>query len=291
MKVSGFAMVRNATRLDFPLEASLRSLLPAVDELVVNVGVSDDDTLARVIAINDSRLRIIESTWDPSRGPAMLADETNRAMAACTYPWGIYIQADEVLQDGSAEQLRATIERVDADSRVEGVVVDYLHFYGGFDDVATNRSWYRRECRAVRLGPGNAVHSFRDAQGFRVGPDHRRIRAVRSDAVMHHYGWARPAWALQAKRQEDLAIYHWRQQQDQTRPLLPWIPGIRRFRGSHPGVARDWIAARRGAEKLVASRVIHAHQLQQLVSLGIERVTGWRPFEYRNYTRVGGGNG
>lgn len=286
MKVSGFAMVRNATRLDFPLEASLRSLLPAVDELVVNVGISDDDTLARVQAIDDPRLRIIESTWDPSRGPAMLADETNRAMAACTHPWGIYIQADEVLQDGSAALLRAAIEEIDADPRVEGVVVDYLHFYGGFDQVATNRSWYRRECRAVRLGPASAVHSFRDAQGFRVGSEHRRIRVVRSRAVMHHYGWARPAWALHAKREADLAIYHWRQQQDPARPLLPWIPGIRLFRGEHPAVAADWIAARRGGERLVERRVIHPHHIPQLISSGVERLTGWRPLEYRNYAVV-----
>lgn len=86
--------MRNATRLDFPLEPSLRSLLPAVDELVVVVGASEDDTLDRVRAIGDPRLRIVESVWDRSRGIAMLADETERARLACTGDWGIYIQAD-----------------------------------------------------------------------------------------------------------------------------------------------------------------------------------------------------
>lgn len=291
MKVSGFTMVRNATVLDFPLEASLRSLLPAVDELVVNVGRSDDDTMARVRSIDDPKVRIVESVWDPSRGPAMLADETNRAMAACRFPWGIYIQADEVLQDGAATLLRAAIESASQRPEVEGVVVDYLHFYGGFDHVATNRRWYRREVRAVRLGMADAVHSFRDAQGFRVGAADRRIRAVRSAAVMHHYGWARPAWALHAKRQADREIYHWRQDQDVARPLLPWIPGIRTFRGRHPSVALDWIESRRGGGNLIEARHIHPHQVVQLISLGIEQVTGWRPFEYRNYTLVGRGRG
>src|SRR5690606_16474469 len=78
--ISGFTMVRNATRLDFPVEASIRSLLPAVDELVVNVGDSGDDTMDRIRAIDDPRIRIVTSTWDPTQGHQMLATETARAM-------------------------------------------------------------------------------------------------------------------------------------------------------------------------------------------------------------------
>jgi len=284
--LSGFTIVRNATRLDFPLEASLRSLLPVVDELVVNVGRSDDDTLDRVRAIGDSRIRVIETDWDPSVGHAMLATETNRAMAACRHAWGIYIQADEVLAAGAAERIRDTIARVDADPVVEGVLVDYRHFYGGFDSVATNRRWYRRECRAVRLAPSIGIHSFRDAQGFRVGPDDRRIRAAPSRAVMHHYGWARPAWALAAKRAADNEIYHWRGKMDQQRPLLPWFPGIEPFEGDHPAVVRDWIDARRSTERMVAEPRFEREHLRLRASNFVERLTGWRPFEYRNYTLV-----
>lgn len=284
--LSGFTIVRNATRLDFPLEASIRSLLPAVAELVVNVGRSEDDTLARVLAIGDARIRVIESDWDPTQGHAMLATETDRAMAACRHGWGIYIQADEVFAADGALRLRETIARVDADPSVEGVLVAYRHFYGGFDTVAMNRRWYRRECRAVRLAPSLGVHSFRDAQGFRVGPAHRRIRAVASDAVMHHYGWARPAWALAAKRAADNAIYHWRGKMDQARPLLPWFPGITAFAGEHPAEVREWIAARQHDERLVAAPRFEREHLRLIASNAVERLTGWRPFEYRNYTLV-----
>lgn len=287
MKVSGFTLVRNATLLDFPLEPSIRSLLPAVDELVVNVGDSEDDTLERVAAIADSRIRVIRSEWDPSVGPAMLAVETERARVACRYEWGIYIQADEVLTDGGASRLRERIAAVDSDPSIEGLVVDYRHFYGGFGKVASNRSWYRRECRAIRLDEELGIHSFRDAQGFRVGADNRRIRCVPSGVVMHHYGWARPTWALQAKRRADLEIYHWRAQQDIDRPLLPWVPGMVEFRGEHPGVAKEWIAERSGRGDLVEPRRLQPHHLRQMMLLGLERMTGWRPFEYRNYVMVG----
>lgn len=279
-------MVRNATRLDFPLEASIRSLLPGVDELVVNVGESEDDTLARVEAIGDSRIRIVHSVWDPSKGHRMLADETARAMAACSFPWGIYIQADEVLEDGGAARLRAAIADVDGDKRVEGLAVDYVHFYGGFDTVAVNRRWYRREVRAVRLDPAFEVHSFRDAQGFRVGAGHRRIRAAATGVRMHHYGWARPTWALAAKRAADNEIYHWRGKMDQARPLLPWFPGIRPFEGQHPEPVRDWIDARRVDEKMIEAPGFAREHIRLQLSNTVERLTGWRPFEYRNYTLV-----
>ena len=91
MDISGCTIVRNATNLDFPLEASIRSLLPVVSELVVNVGASDDDTRDRVTAIGDPRIRILDTRWDFSRGPAMLADETQRAMSACRHSWGIAV--------------------------------------------------------------------------------------------------------------------------------------------------------------------------------------------------------
>ena len=59
-KVSGFTIVRNAVKLDFPLEASIRSILPLCDEVVVNVGRSEDATLDLVRAIRDPKIRILE---------------------------------------------------------------------------------------------------------------------------------------------------------------------------------------------------------------------------------------
>lgn len=281
--ISGFTLVRNASRLDFPVEASIRSLLPVVDECVVNVGASEDDTLLRVRAIDSPKLRIIESVWDEALGPAMLALETERARAACTGRWGIAIQADEVWADGAPERIVAAITAVDDDPAVEGIVVAFRHFYGDCDTVATGRGWYRRECRAIRLDPALQIHSFRDAQGFRVGPTDRRIRCVVARAVMHHYGWARPAWALTAKRAADRAIYPWREQQDPARALLPWQPGLVAFAGEHPVVIRDWIAARRAEAATVAAPRWRPRQLAAAASLLVERATGWRPFEYRNY--------
>ena len=286
VKVSGFTIVRNAVKLDFPLEASIRSILPICDEVVVNVGRSDDETLAWVRAIADPKLRILETEWDMSLQDTVLGLETQRAMRACRHPWGVYIQADEVLHEAGAERLRHAIGQHDGDPAVEGLLVDYLHFYGGFDTIATHRRWYRREVRAVRLEPRWDVRSHEGAQGFRVGPEHRKIRARTTGAQMFHYGWARPAWALHQKRELDKPLYPWRRT-DPSLALLPWIPGIRRFGGTHPAVAQAWLEPRRhDPERVIEPRRFRWRFLRYYASGVIERLTGIRPFEFRNYKLV-----
>src|SRR4051812_41208443 len=135
VKVSGFTIVRNAIKLDFPLEASIRSILPVCDEVVVNVGRSEDDTLALVRSIQDPKIRILETEWDMTLRNRVLGEETLRAMRACRHPWGIYIQADEIMHELGATALAAAIRRHDADARVEGLLVRYLHFYGDMDTI------------------------------------------------------------------------------------------------------------------------------------------------------------
>jgi hypothetical protein len=287
MRVSGFTIVRNAITLDFPVVASIRSLLPVCDEVVVNVGRSEDDTLELVRSIGDPKIRILETEWDMTIRNRVLGDETLRAMRACRHPWGIYIQADEVLHERGAEELAAAITRHDADRRVEGLLVRYLHFYGDMDTIAVNRRWYRREVRAVRLDPALDILPYQGAQGFRVGPEHRKIKARLTGAEMFHYGWARPTQALKAKRETNRVIYPWSRDREARRPLLPWFPGLTRFRGTHPAVAREWVDARRhDVERRVEPPHFQPEFLRFYASDLIERLTGARVFEFRNYTVV-----
>jgi hypothetical protein len=286
VKVSGFTIVRNAIKLDFPVEASIRSILPLCDEVVVNVGRSDDQTLELVRSIGDPKIRILETEWDMTRRNTVLGLETHRAMQACRHPWGVYIQADEVLHESGVDELRATIQAVDEDARVEGLLVRYIHFYGGFDTVATHRRWYRREVRVVRLASELDIRPYQGAQGFRVGPEHRRIHARLTNAEMFHYGWARPVKALREKRELGRTMYPWRNA-DPSLPLLDWMPGLKRFRATHPAVAREWIEARSNdPDRVIAPRQFRWRFLRYYVSGIIERLTGARVFEFRNYKIV-----
>src|SRR3954471_24070264 len=108
MKISGFTLVRNGTQFDYPYLESLRSLLPLVDELIVNVGIGTDDTLERVRALardeGQGKIRIFESRWpldDPEKKKSglILSEQTNLALEKCTGDWCVYLQADEVLHE------------------------------------------------------------------------------------------------------------------------------------------------------------------------------------------------
>ena len=286
--LSGFTLVRNAVKLDFPIVPAIRSVLEVCDEVVVNVGKSEDETRDLVAAIGDPRVRILDTEWDLSKKNVMLSIETQRAMDACRGSWGIYIQADEVLHERGARLLRERVAAWDGDERVEGLLVRYLHFYGGFDTIATNRRWYRREVRCVRLG--RDIRPYQGAQGFRVGPAYRKIRARPTDAEMFHYGWARPARAIREKHEQSKTMYPWRRGKtdwDAQHGHLEWIPLLRPFTGTHPRAAQEWISTRaRDPERVVGPPRFKLEHLRFYVSDWIERLSGARVFEFRNYEVV-----
>ena len=280
--VSGFTIVRNAVRFDLPIEAALRSISPLCDEIVVNVGDSEDETLEIVRSIDDPKIRVLESVWgDPAAMSNVLHSiETNRALDACRHPWCFYVQADEVLHEDDVPRVRAALERHGEDARVEALVFDYLHFYGSFDWVGVGRRWYRREVRLVRKASG--IRSVGGAQGFRVAG--RKPRAAPSGARIFHYGWSkRPEKVIEKRRL-------WQRYRGlpgdpaAQADLYRNLPELRRFQGSHPRVMRDWIAARNwDFDPRDYSRDRGWGELKLIVSDAIERVTGWRPFEHRNF--------
>ena len=286
MRIVGCSLVASAVRLDFPILEALGSILPLCDELIVNVGPSDDGTLDLVRSLGDPRLRVVEGRWDLDQGSAVLAVETQRALDLARGDWAIYIQADEVLHEDGVEPLRAALATAEADPRVEGLLVDFVHFYGTPEWIGASRAWYRREVRAIRLG--REIRSRGDAQGFRAGPDARRVRARPSGATYFHYGWARPLDALRLKQETDDRLYHGGA--GKRAPLgerLPRDVGLTRFTGRHPSRMEPWIAARRaGMSPGFASRRWDARRVSLLASLAVERLTGWRPFEYKNYVEV-----
>ena len=287
--LSGFTLVRNAVKLDFPIVPAIQSVLEVCDEVVVNVGKSEDETRDLVTSVRDSRVRILDTEWDFTKKSIMLSIETQRAMDACRGSWGIYIQADEVLHERGAHVLKEKIAEWDRDDRVEGLLVKYLHFYGGFDRIAASRRWYRREVRCIRLGKD--IRPYKDAQGFRVGPDYRKIRARPTDAEMFHYGWALPPAAIRQKREISKTIYPWGKKRFEKELAgdgrLDWIPLLKGFTGTHPRAAANWTRERaHDPERVIRPRALKLGHVRLYISDWIERLTGARIFEFRNYKVV-----
>ena len=280
MRVVGFTIVSGAERLEFPIVEAIRSVLPLTDEFIVNVDSGADRTASRIAEIHDARVRLVERSWDFALGGAVLARETQAALDLADGDWAVYVQADEVLHESGVAPLHKAIRDAQDDPRVEGLLVRFVHHYGGPGTIATGRHWYWREVRAVRLGCG--ITSHHEAQGFRVC--RRRIRARETPAVYHHYGWSRPAAALAEKGLVDHRIYGRRVPASPT--TLPWEFGLRPLAGHHPAVMRDWIAARGGTFAPIRARRWTGKQLRNAASAVVERWTGVRVWEYRNYVLV-----
>jgi len=297
LRISGFSFVRNAVKLDYPVREALASILPVVDELVVAVAPGDpDDTTREVVAsLDDPRLKIVEAVWDDRRRQGIYADLTNVALDACTGDWCLYIQADEVLHEDDLPVLRARCEELLDDRRVEGLLFDYLHFFGDYEHLQDGHGWYHREIRVIRNGIG--VRSVRDAQSFRY-PDQRRITVAPSRARVFHYGWVRHPRFMQAKVREfwshrmsleEVEAEHGGREEFDYGPLgrLP------RYHGSHPAVmadrirAMDWAGSLREADPpgSVRTQRHRDERLKYRLLTGFARLTGV-DLNHTNHGRV-----
>jgi hypothetical protein len=299
MKVSGFTLLRHGTKFDYPYLESLRSLLPLVDELIVNVGIGEDDTLERLKAFareeGGGKVVLFESHWpldDPEkrRGGQILSEQTNLALDRCTGDWCVYLQADEVLHESDLPKIRQAMEKNFANSEVDGLLFRYIHFYGSFDVIRNSRSAYRREVRIIKRSSG--ARSVGDAQSFRL-PDGSKPRVTLIDAAIYHYGWVRPPEVMKEKTFFMDTLYHGGKQSesgstatgDNYRYKKIW--GLYAFRESHPKVMLPRIRAKKWSWNLKESPLEwEAQDAKKIVLDLFERATGVRLFEYRSYRRI-----
>ena len=246
MKVSGFTFIRNAILLDYPIVASIQSILPLCDEVIVAVGNSDDDTLGLMQNI-DPKVKIIQTTWDDSlrENGRVLAVETDKALAAIdpAADWAIYIQGDEVMHQDDHAAILQSMRTYANDLEVDGLLFDYLHFYGSYDYIGVSNNWYKKEIRIVK--PNRQIYSFRDAQGFRKTPD-QKLKVASANASVFHYGWVKDPRAMQRKQERFHKLWHddaWLEKNIKVTDAFDYedhIHELARFEGTHP----QWIAER-----------------------------------------------
>ncbi|HMS66343.1 MAG TPA: glycosyltransferase family 2 protein [Ignavibacteria bacterium] len=207
MKISGFTIVRNGNLYAYPFKEAILSILPLCDEMIVNAGYSDDNTLETVKSINDKKIRIIESEWDMDlKDGKVLSVETNKALKECTGNWCFYIQGDEILHEKYYDEVRSAMIKYKNDKSVEGLRFKYEHFYGSYDYVQDNyRNWYLREVRIIKRSEN--IVSWGDAMDFRH-KDGSKILYKDIKAKIYHYGWVRPPDKLINKRKDFERLYN-----------------------------------------------------------------------------------
>jgi len=251
MQVCGFTILRDGVRFGYPFVESIKSLLPLVDRLVVQVGDCTDSTLDVLNQIDSSKIEILQSVWDPEmrRAGEVLSYQTNMAMDRCDGDWCFYLQADEVIHEADYPALRRCMEENLDRPSIDGIRFRYLHFRGDYN--IRDPLGYRSQVRIVRRNP--SIRSVGDACGF--GRNGGRLRTVDCGARIFHYGFVRPPRTMAAKTLQfrQFYLYDKRGRKIRTRddnPLreeLDFIYNMNAcvpYEDTHPAIMAERIAAK-----------------------------------------------
>jgi len=248
MKVTGFTFIRNAIIYDYPVVEAIRSILPICDDFMVAVGNSDDATLDLIAKIDPLKIRIIQTTWDDSlrTGGRVLAVETDKAFQAISADtdWTFYIQGDEVVHEKYLDEIKKAMLKWKDHPEVDGLLFNYLHFYGSYDYVGSSSQWYPHEIRVIRNV--KSIYSYRDAQGFRKA-DNQKLKVKAIDAYIYHYGWVKEPAIMARKRENFHKLWHsdtWLEKNVAKKGEFEYsgIDALQLFKGTHPAVIHDRIS-------------------------------------------------
>jgi hypothetical protein len=286
MKISGFTIIKNAVINDYPIVEAISSILPMVDEMIVLVGDSEDETEALIKSIPSNKIKIYNSVWDKSvnKGGKILAVETDKAFALISNEsdWAFYIQADEAVHEKYHAEILKTVQQYKDDKEVDGLVFKYLHFYGSYDYVGDSRKWYNKEVRLIKYD--KTISAYRDAQGFRR--DGKKLNVKPVNAYVYHYGWVKNPKLMQQKIKN--SINFWQENMEalpklESKDLFDYseFDSLQKFKGTHPQPMLERIAKQNWNIELNIKKKKFA--AKDFFLYWYEKLTGKRLFTFRNF--------
>lgn len=293
------------------------SILPIVDEFIVVLGDSDDDDRTReeIESIDSPKIKIIDTIWDVEKYPRGMehAHQTDIAKSYCKGDWLFYLQSDEVVHEDDLPAIQKRCAELIDDKEVEGLLFDYIHFWGDYRHYQNNHCWYRHEIRIIRNLPD--IHSWQSAQSFRRIPDfdglHYRqkentfkLKSARANARIFHYGWVRPPELMNRKIRSFSINHRGRkvtgemEQKDLFRGSFDYgnLKHVPIYKGTHPAVMKQWMEQFNWSDKLRFSgerksrnKLIIKHDKPKYVIISwIEKnlLFGHRLGAFKNYKEV-----
>ena len=290
MKISGFTFLRNGRKLGYPFEASIRSVLPLVDEFVIALGPCEDDTEEVLRAINDPKIRIIPTQWNERIRPDysvkgfVYGQQKSIALFNCTGDWAFYLEADEVVHENDLPKIRAAMEKYLKDDEVEALAFDYLHFYGNRNTIAWSPGWYRSEVRIIR----NTIPVWSsEALFFNVIDEHKRSRyprAAHTGASIYHYGWVRSEEQMNLK--SEATLKYWQNRTAKAVDYGDIDPAVLKpFSGAHPKVVEGWLPKAEGIFQANPAHKLTSREKKHRRMLKLEQMLGWQ-FSKKHYRLV-----
>ena len=277
MKISAFTFIKNGQILGYPFIESINSILPIVDEFVINVGESEDDTLLLIKSIKSSKIRIIQSKWNDNMKHSgyVYGQQKMIAQFNCTGDWLFYIEGDEIYHENDLEKIKNSMKLHLEDSNIEALVFDFYHFYGNANSYLDSPGWYRSEARIIK----SSIRSYAPDGLFWLVLDKnkkgRYPRAKKVNAYCYHYGWIRSEAEMNLKSQK--VQKYWGTESTKNIDYSQIDQSIiKEFSGTHPQCALDWLPKETGLYqadskyKLNIKQKKHQKMLKLELFLGIE---------------------
>jgi len=274
MKVSAFTFIKNGQILGYPFLQSIKSVLPIVDEFIINIGLSEDNTLDVIRSIKDKKIHIIESNWNENMRDKGFVYGQQKMIAQynCSGDWAFYIEGDEVYHENDLDQIKKCMQLYLDDSNVEALVFNFKHFYGNANSILNSPGWYRSEARIIK----NSIRSYApDGLFWTVLETNRKLRypkAKHTGVNCYHYGWIRSEEEMNLKSEK--VKHYWGEipvridytQMDQKI--------IQEFKGTHPEIIKDWLPAVSGLYKTDPNYKLSTKQKKHRIMLKIETYFG-----------------
>ena len=298
MKISGFSYVRNGFDYGVPFIEAIQSALPICDEFIIAVGDSTDDTRQAILNLNSDKIKIIDTIWDSNlkTGGQIFAQQTNIALDQITGDWAFHIQADEVIHETQIMNIKNAIKKYDTNPKVEGFILPFLHFWGGYNYCRNTRRVHNFEVRVFRNNLG--VRSYRDSQGFRKyksiedyqnGIDKgKKLRVKLVEATVYHYNGVRPPLSFRKKAQMFGEQYHDKEavELQLAKSNYNWhnVDRVILFNGSHPCYMQEKVNHQNWEYTFDKSKA--KWKLKDRFIQPIEDFIGFKIGEYKNYQLI-----
>lgn len=288
MHISGFTYVRNGFKFGYPFLASIQSLLPLVNEIIIAVGDSEDGTRDAIVNFNNPKIKIIDTVWDESlrENGKIFAQQSDIGLNHISGDWAFHLQIDEVLHENAREIIMDAINLADSNKNIDGLLFPFLHFWGDYKHIRNTRRTHRFEIRAFK-NKGD-IKSYNDSQGFRRfinKPMGEKLKVIKVNTPIYHYSYTRHPKLMKKKDNYFQRFWHndgWLKENiNESEFNYNEVDKLELYEGVHPEFMKEIIKNKNWNFEYDPSK--SNIKFKDQILNGIEKLTGKRLFEYRNY--------
>ncbi len=212
-KISIYTIAKNIIRFDFPFIEAINSIESIADEIIINVGISEDGTenlIKEKFGLNP-KVKIFVREWEgKDQKTAFLRNQSNWAKDQCKNDICLYLQADEIYHEDDLDKIRLVSHALEL-SQYYGAKFGWYHFDGDYATI--NPKSYQYEIRLIKK---SKLESIQDAYTFGIIGNKSKLHLFAykdiimdaSDIHVYHFGWVKSPEKMLAKTIDFGEYYH-----------------------------------------------------------------------------------